>query len=190
MDKKESVAAAAAEQEEKALPVETPAAEKAVKKDNKDGTKYSVKTYVLILFSVVILLIALSYLIQQRNFQNLSEQHSVFSTQALQNIDNLQKQNIALVEENEDLQDRIEALQAAAERAKAAADKQKADYAELEKKYQAVTALSQLQAAAKAEDSEAAAEAAETLEDLQQYLTEEQAALYAELKDALKLDEE
>ena len=190
MDKREGAAAEAAEIEEKALPGEEAEAPKAEKKDDKDGTKYSVKTYVLILFSVVILLIALSYFIQQRNFQNLSEQHSAFSNQALQNIDNLQKQNMALVEENEDLQDQIEALQAAAERAKAAADKQEADYAELEGKYQAVTALSQLQAAAEAGDSEAAAQAFEALKPLEQHLTEEQTALLQKLADKLKLETE
>ena len=127
-----------------------PAAEKSTEKAQ---PKYSVSVYIIILFAVVMLVILLSYLVQQRNnaetIDNLSEQHGIFSSQALENIENLQNKNIELIdavtekdEHIEELEDEIEKLRKDwADDVKNVEDTMKSDYNELLQEYNAVKAV-------------------------------------------------
>ena len=69
----------------------------------------SVLIYTVVLFVAAIALIALSYMIQQRNtnntISNLTEQHGEIQSQALRNIEELQNTNLALKDENEQLRE-------------------------------------------------------------------------------------
>ena len=74
----------------------------------------AVLIYVAVMFIVALGLIVLSYFIQQRRtsdtINSLTEQHSQFSTQALQNIEELQNSNIELRDQLEEKEDEIERL--------------------------------------------------------------------------------
>lgn len=98
-------------------------------KPEKKQKKYSVAIYVSVMFVFVVLLIVLSYLIQQRDTQrtisDITEQHSDFSIEALRNIDALQKDNISLRSEVETLEEEIAVLQESI-------DEHETEYAELE----------------------------------------------------------
>lgn len=190
MNKRENVP------EENAVVQENPV-KKEKKKDS--GTKYSVKTYVIIMFSVVIVLILFSYLSQQRNILSISEQHSEFSTQALQNIENLQTQNLELVEENNQLNDQLEDLEEQLEELKETQEAQAdaADQAEkaaeeaysaLEAKYKAVSLLADLQNAVIQEDMDAAKKIAAELKKIEQGLTDDQIDLFHIINNNLDKD--
>ena len=162
----------------------------------KKQSKYSVSVYVIILFAAVMVLIMLSYFVQQRNssqaISDITEQHSQFSTQALQNIEELQNKNIALMDELDEKDAEIEKLQAELEDAEAAAESARE---ELQTKYdtaiQQRTAMGKLldlymiskNGKASKEDKAAALEAAEPY---RQYLDGAYAELYESLKNQLK----
>jgi len=86
------------------LPAETP--------KSKQKTQESVIIYIAILFTVAFLLILLSYFMQQRRSEDtistLTQTHNQFSSQALENIEELQNKNLALQEETETLQDQLD----------------------------------------------------------------------------------
>lgn len=81
-----------------------------------DGAKpkYSVTMYVTILFAAVLVVILLSYFIQLRNnsetISTITQQHKEFSSQALDNIEELQNKNMQLAEDNEKNVEEISSL--------------------------------------------------------------------------------
>lgn len=88
--------------------------EKPGKKSGKNG-KYSVTVYLCFLFAAVLLLILVSYFIQQRNnvrtINSLTESHNEFSSQAMENIQKLQEENEGYLQQISQLQTQINELQ-------------------------------------------------------------------------------
>ena len=148
----------------------------------KKKPSYSVSIYIVILFVVVLVLILLSYFAQQsrssKTISDITEQHDRFSTQALQNIEELQNKNLALMEELEEKDNRIEELTAEVENTrqewekdvKAVEEELKKDYNELLQKNQATEYLLTAEAAAAAQDKEAAGAALRALEAIEDRL--------------------
>jgi len=144
----------------------------------KKKPSYSVSIYIVILFVVVLVLIMLSYFVQQsrssKTISDMTEQHDRFSSQALQNIEELQNQNLALIEEIEQRDDRIDELEAELEKTKinwgksvkAVEDAMQVDYNRLLQRYQAVEYLLTAETAATAGDRDAVEEALLSLEPL------------------------
>jgi predicted nuclease with TOPRIM domain len=138
--------------------------------------KYSLKAYIIIMFTVMILLILLSYFIQQRNSEtidSLNQQHSEFSISALENIERLQTENEQLkktvdeqTDELSDKNDEIDKLEGEladvrqewSDDVKSVEDTMKADYNGLKLKYDSLTALVMMQQAVNDGDYEKAAE--------------------------------
>lgn len=118
-----------AEKEKPALPPER-GSEKGSKK-----REISVIIYTSILFFVALVLILLSYFIQQRTTSKLTEvttQHGEFSTMALQNIEELQDKNQELSEQLEDARDELETTRSSLEEAQRSLDQMAAEMANLE----------------------------------------------------------
>jgi len=159
--------------------------------------KYSVSVYIIILFAVVMLVILLSYLVQQRNsdqtIDNLSEQHGIFASQALENIENLQNKNIELIDavaekdkRIEELEDEIEKLrQSWADDVKNVEDTMKSDYNELSQEYHAVKAVLDAKIALESGNETTAREKLELAEAVKDRLDEPYLAELERLKSQL-----
>ena len=74
-------------------------------KTEESKKKYSVGGYVILLFAVVLVLVVMSYFVQQRNhtitLDSLLEQQDNVTSQAFANIEKLQDSNVQLMEEND-----------------------------------------------------------------------------------------
>lgn len=178
-----------------AAPAETGQADK----PEPEKQHYSVRPYIIIMFIAVILLIALSYLIQQRRnsatIDNLTESHSQFSIEALQNIETLQESNLALTDqvdelerENEDLQESVDQLELQLKAAEAAGEQTRTELETALQKYQALSALWSLQAAVAGKDMEAARQAAAQLESLKDYLEAAQLESYEAMVEKIDIE--
>ena len=95
------------------------AAPDAPKEESGGKKKYSVGAYMCLLFAVVLVLVVMSYFVQQRNhtitLDSLLEQQDNVTSQAFANIEKLQDTNIQLMEENEALSEEVEELKEQAE---------------------------------------------------------------------------
>ena len=95
------------------------AAPDAPKEETGGKKKYSVGAYMCLLFAVVLVLVVMSYFVQQRNhsitLDSLLQQQDNVTSQAFANIEKLQDSNIQLMEENEALSEEIESLEEQAE---------------------------------------------------------------------------
>lgn len=130
------------------------------------------------MFGVFVLLILLSYFIQQRNssktISSITEQHGKFSTQALENIEALQNKNIELVEELGIAKTRIEELEKENGKARQqytddlreTEKKLKAEYNGLTSKMQALEYLIDAEIALRQGDNAAAIEKIRLLESV------------------------
>jgi len=137
----------------------------------RSGQKYSVFLYVSIMFTVVICIILLSYFVQQRNnsetIETLTEQHTQFSTSALQKIENLQNTNLTLTEKTAEQEETIARLEEeldAAEEKIAGLETAASERDTLQKKYDALADLLRLDAAIAANDRDRAQELRTSLE--------------------------
>lgn len=85
-------------------------------------SRHALMVYSVVLFVFVMAIMMLSYFAQQRisnaAISDLTEQHSEFSIQALENIEALQKKNEELTEKLEQAQNRIGQLEVAVEQTK------------------------------------------------------------------------
>ena len=151
----------------------------------KKRPKYSVTLYVTIMFVVVILLILLSYFIQQRNsktIQDLTTQHSEFSIEALQNIENLQNQNIELMERVEELEKELSDVREDwAEDVKQVEDQLKEDYNTILLQYKAMCDLVDLEMALEDGNKTLAKEKANAIEAVKDLLSQEYLERYEAL---------
>jgi septal ring factor EnvC (AmiA/AmiB activator) len=162
---------------------------------NKKQTKHSVFIYVTIMFGAVVLLILLSHFIQQRNssitISSITEQHGKFSTQALDNIEELQNRNIELMEELSSAQARIEELENEVENARQQlTDELKnteevltAKYNELSKEKQALEYLLDAETALNQGDNTTAREKLRLLESVADCLADTYRIQYENLKE-------
>lgn|GEM_PF-2609897 len=148
---------------------------------------YSVRPYIVLLFVAVIVLMVLSYFVQQRRnsatIDSMTESHNQFSIEALQNIEALQQSNLQLRDRVQTLEgdtakqaDELDALRAelaAAQEALAQAeDGQETERARAE----TLAALLRLALAADGEDPDELAEARQAAEALQSRMDPEQQA--------------
>jgi len=165
---------------------------KKLKKDSKNAAL----VYSIVLFVFVMIIMTLSYFIQQRHnnatISDLTEQHSEFSIQALENIEDLQQRNRALEASLEDAEDRVMKLEAELEQAKLdwaedvqnVEDTLKTDVNEAIRQRDAVQKLLDLYAAVESGgDASAALEAAEPYAG---YFDGAYAELYESLKQRLE----
>ena len=161
--------------------------------------RYSVRPYIIIMFIAVILLILLSYFIQQRRnnatIDNLTESHSQFSIEALQNIEALQESNLQLTDEvdslereNSDLQSQVEKLEKDLDTAEEAKTELENAVTEGDQKYQALQAFLELYLAVQNKDDETAKAAATRLQELKEYLAEEYIPAYEELIQGIEME--
>jgi predicted RNase H-like nuclease (RuvC/YqgF family) len=169
---------------------------------------FSVKMYMITMFIFVVLIILLSYFVQQRDHSKmittLTEQHSEFSVQALENIEDLQQKTLQLTEENRELSDRAaeneeriselenelsETKDAWAQDVKDVTDALKAEINRLELENEAKSRLIDMEIALKSRDKEAAQAAAELIEPVKDLLSEEYLEEYNELLKKLGLGE-
>lgn len=85
------------------------------KPKSRKKSQQSVIVYVTLLFTFACLLVLLSYFMQQRKnedaMSDLTEQHTQFTAQAQQNIENLQNMNIDLQTQLEEAQEKIQELE-------------------------------------------------------------------------------
>ena len=165
------------------------------KKQTKHSVKHSVFIYVTIMFGAVVLLILLSHFIQQRNssrtISSITEQHGKFSTQALDNIEELQNRNIELMEELSSAQARIEELENEVENARQQlTDELKnteevltAKYNELSKEKQALEYLLDAETALNQGDNTTAREKLRLLESVADCLADTYRIQYENLKE-------
>lgn len=178
---------------ESGQPAEKPAEKSA---EAKKKTEKSVTIYIAILFAVVILLLFLSYFIQERRnsdtISDLTEQHSAFSTQALQNIEELQNKNLTLAEELEAANKQIEDLQEELEKAETELGEKRTAFSQVENKvkeaenrYLALDKLLEAEAALEEGDREKATALAQEIEELKSNLDEKYAARYQTVVDEL-----
>ncbi len=134
----------------------------------KGRSRYSATLYVTIMFLVVVLLIFLSYFVQQRNskaLEDLVSQHSEFSIEAMQNIEELQSKNIELMKEVKELESEL-------------SDMQEGDLAE---DYKAVCNLLDMEIAIENGDNKLAKEKAELIEPIKDTLEEDYLEKYEQL---------
>ena len=177
------------EQEEQQQEQEKP--EKVMKKRQK-----SVLMYMSLLFIVALGLVVLSYFVQQRRadsqISDLNQQHSEFSIQALENIEEMQNNNLALQQELDELEDRLTDMQAQQEAENQTHSQELADleeaYTELSNKYRALEALYNMRAAIEAGDAQEAAAQGEILRPLKESLEEEQLQDYLAMMDEMGLE--
>ena len=162
------------------------------KSEAKNGGQKSVTIYISILFAAVLILILISYFIQQRNsakaISDLTQSHSQFSSQAMENIEELQDANLAYAVQVQELQDQVEELQqeltAAQEETASAQEKNDALTERLNEtslQYDTLCALLEMQAAVEAGDNETALAKSRIVEAAVSYLSDEHTALYEEL---------
>jgi len=126
----------------------------------KKESKNAATVYVIVFFVFVMLVMLLAYFIQQRQTSNtisdLTEQHSEFSIQALENIEELQEKNRRLTAEVEEHKAKIARLEEEAEEirqqwaedVKKVSDTMKTDYNNLLRKQQVMENLFRLYKAA------------------------------------------
>lgn len=114
-------------EEETQEPKEEKRTEKSAKRK-----EISVIVYTSILFFVALILILLSYFIQQSKLNEVTEQHGEFSTLAMQNIDALQQENQSLEAELRTTQEELKRAKADLETAQTAQEQMAAEIAGLE----------------------------------------------------------
>ena len=128
------------------------AAPDAPKEDNGGKKKYSVGAYMCLLFAVVLVLVVMSYFVQQRNhtitLDSLLEQQDNVTSQAFANIEKLQDTNIQLMEENEalsneveDLKEKVSTLESEKEAIESAKTNAEAELSALKELYKLQTAI-------------------------------------------------
>lgn len=164
----------------------------------------SVIIYTTVLFIVALALILLSYKIQQRannTLTDITEQHGEVTAQALRNIEELQKQNLSLTQELDeakndlkDTQRELEALQGDLESAQeekkvlnAQLNEQNLIMEELEKRAEAASTLLQL---VRCDDPEQRAALLETMSRISQYLDGTGTEIYNSIIDEMNKMEE
>lgn len=152
----------------------------------------SVIIYITVLFVAALALILLSYKIQQRTSNTISdinEQHGAFTTQALKNIEELQKQNQELTAQLdsatdslddaertiEELRTSLSGASAEVEALSAQIEELRAERDALEKRVEATDTLLRLLSA---EDDAERAELLRQMEELSQYLDADAAKIY------------
>lgn len=152
----------------------------------------SVLIYITVLFLAALALILLSYKIQQRTSNTISdinEQHGAFTTQALKNIEELQKQNQELTAQLdsatdslddaertiEELRTTLTGASAEAEALASQIEELRAERDELEKRVEATDTLLRLLSA---ESDAERAELLREMEKLSEYLDAEAAKIY------------
>lgn len=163
--------------------------------DARKRSEKSVMVYVVTLFAVVLLLLFLSYFIQQRRnsatITDITEQHSAFSTQALQDIEELQNKNLQLTEDLSTAEDKADTLEKelSSVRAELQAEKDSAESAKEDgrKKLVALENLALAMLADKADDEESAKAALSVIEKehLKEYLDGHWAEDYENLHEKL-----
>lgn len=157
--------------------------------ETKKRSEKSVTVYVVMLFVVVLLLLFLSYFIQQRRnsdtISDLTEQHSAFSSQALQNIEKLQEKNLSLTKDLEDAHKQIEDLEEELDDSKSKlqdkikeAIEAEMKNKEMEKKYQALDVLLDAEKVLESGDTEVAKKLIAALELIKDSLDEKYTARY------------
>jgi predicted nucleic acid-binding Zn-ribbon protein len=150
----------------------------------------AVLVYVAILFIVALGLVVLSYFIQQRRtndtINNINAQHSEFSIQALQNIEDLQNKNIDLqnqLEEDEDtiaeLNKKVQELQ---DENESIENTRKQENETLGNKVIAFERLIDLINVKDSEDTEQVNKALKSAEEFAQYLDGTYTQIYVEIK--------
>lgn len=171
--------------------------ESTVSDDSRKQTKHDVFVYATVMFGVFVLLILLSYFIQQRNssktISNITEQHGRFSTQALENIEALQNKNIELAEDLGVAKTRIEELEKEKEKARQqyeddlreTEEKLKAEYNEIKGKMQALEYLIDAEIALRYGDNAAAREKIRLLESVAASLDDAYREEFETLKERL-----
>ena len=153
----------------------------------------SVLIYTALLFIVALGLVLLSYMVQQRRAEDqisdLTEQHSQFSIQALENIEELQNTNLELQSQLEEAQDQLEELSEESSQQigelEAEIEELRQQYQELTEDYQALDLYVKLQSSVEAGDTAAALEQAGALENLKEHLTAQQRARLEEIQSQL-----
>ncbi len=162
---------------------------------SRDRYGRSVIAYIAVLFSVVIMLILLSYFMQQRNsatINSITQQHKEFSAQALENIENLQNKNQELLLKEQQNEETIESLNAriaeleedisaAAEELETEKEAAEGKYKGLEDKYRALGALIRVEQALLNEDEAAAKQYLLEMEPYKGALDEEWLKVYNDL---------
>lgn len=172
----------------------------------KNKRQRSVIVYMLVLFVVALGLIVLSYFIQQRRSEatisDITERHSEFSIQALQNIEDLQNYSLELERENGELKAEIQQMEGEVSDAEDARDAAESELRDAEDQARQLSESLEIQ-----EKRTAAAEAllklyrayvsgedtAQLLGDVDavsEYLDGESAELYRELRDEITTGEE
>lgn len=181
---------------------EVPREEK--KAGNSRKREISVIIYTVVLFVVALALILLSYKIQQRAnnaITDITEQHGEVTAQALRNIEELQKQNMALTQELNDAKDSLKDAQRELEDLRgdleSAQEEKKALNAqfneltlkmeELEKRAEAASTLLSL---VTTQDPEEQARLLEAMARLSQYLDETGTGIYNDFIDNMNKMEE
>ncbi len=147
-------------------------------KKEKRGREESALKYATILFIAALTLIALSYLVQRRaneTMSDMSAQHGEFSIQAMKNIEDLQNRNITLDQELKDANAEITELKRASEETEKAAAEAETERASLESE------IERLQG-----DLQGQSKELEALTLLAKFLDEEDAEKRAEILDELK----
>ncbi len=120
---------------EKETPTKEPKTEKSAKKK-----EMSVILYTSILFFVALVLILLSYFIQQNKLSEVTAQHGEFSTLAMQNIEALQEENQGLEAQLKETEDELEKAKADLEAAQTSQEQMAAEMAGLEQGNEAANA--------------------------------------------------
>lgn len=154
--------------------------------------KYSVTVYLCFLFAAVLLLILVSYFIQQRNNVNtinsLTESHNEFSSQAMENIQKLQEENVGYLQQISELQSQIDKLQSDKSDDEDKITQLQTEIKNLTKeseqnkgKSDALTALFIMEKAVDDDDTATANAEAAVIEPLKQYLSTDELATYQEL---------
>jgi len=154
--------------------------------------KYSVTVYLCFLFAAVLLLILVSYFIQQRNNVNtinsLTESHNEFSSQAMENIQKLQEENVGYLQQITDLQSQIDKLQSDKSDDEDKITELQTEIKNLTEeseqnkgKSDALTALFIMEKAVDDDDTATANAEAAVIEPLKQYLSTDELATYQQL---------
>ncbi len=153
----------------------------------------SVLIYMALLFVVALGLVVLSYFVQQRHTENqindLTEQHSQFSIQALENIEELQNTNQELQqqidEKDEQLEDLQEELDTSEEKYEQQIEQLEDDLEQLTQKYTALEALNRAAVALENGDRETASAQIAIIEPIKEALPEDMLEVYERLQNRL-----
>ena len=119
--------------------------------EKKPQKQYSVTAYVCLLFAVVIIVVLMSYFVQQRNnsaaLLSLRQQHDQVTSQAFENIEKLQDQNMELLDENNGLKEKLSELESEIKTLRDEAETAKTEAESVKTENKAMKDLSALQTA-------------------------------------------